>query len=193
MGFDKLDIIVGTLEAQIEKFEKTAVIAQQEMHEHQGALEAFKLLAGQMPSFANSIEERIEKDLELGSAGDHVLVYSKNIIARFMAMCEANQKNQQHQRYIFEGRFDAASQAIKDLKKEIATHKAIVERREELADKSRESYQGKSEEDVKAGFEAAAEEGEVKKVKKPRRKRRTKVQIAADKKAAAEKKAAKKN
>lgn len=213
MGFDKLKIITGTLEAQVVKFEKNAKVMRKDMHEHQGALEAFQLLGGQMSSFAAGIEKRIEEDLDLGGAADRVRVYAKNIIARFHAMCESNERNQLQQRFIAEGRLDAAEQTIKDLQKDIEMHRVAAARREELAEEGRRNYQDagdKSEEDkVKAGFERAEEAASVqeevanevdelvgaaseKPPKKPRRKRRTKAQIAADKKAAAAKKAAKK-
>lgn len=142
MALEKIDIIEGTLAQQVAKFAQVAEIMRKEMNEHQGAMEALNQLAKQMPSFMTSIEERIEKDTDLGNAAASVLTYSKNIIARFMAMCEANARNQHQQRFMAEGRMQMAEQTVANLRKEIETQKAVAAKREAESEAQRAAYRG---------------------------------------------------
>jgi hypothetical protein len=133
MGFEKLEIITSVLDKQIENHEKTAEQMKKDMIEHNGARQALEQIAQQFAAMSVSIEERIEADLELGSAADKVLVYSKNIFARVIAICDSNAKSQQQQRFISQGRMEACQQAAADITKEILVQKAFLERRAELA------------------------------------------------------------
>jgi hypothetical protein len=142
MTIDKTDIITKTLEHQIERFKAIADVAGKEMHEHSGARDALDLLAKQMPGFATSIEERIEKDTNLsGETARQVLVYSKNIIARFLAICESNAQAQNQQRFIAQGRMETALTMIESFKKDIIKEQAFAARREELAEENRRARQ----------------------------------------------------
>lgn len=175
MGFEKIDIITGTLKDQVQKFEKVAEAMKADMHEHKGAESAFQLLVGQMPSFAAGIEERIEKDLELGSAAESVRVYAKNIIKRFMAMCESNQKAQNGQFFVAQGRMQAAEQTVKSLKGDIETHVATAKNREEKAEAERKAYQdGKKPSKDNSVPEKGKKSKAPAKKRTPRKKRTTK-------------------
>lgn len=138
MSIDKIDIITSALERQIEKFTGMATVARKEMHEHSGASDALSLLAKQMPGFAASIEERVEKDEDLsGEAALQVLTYSKNIIARFAAICESNAKSQHQQKFVAQGRMETSLAMIDALRKDISKENAFAKNREELAEANR--------------------------------------------------------
>lgn len=140
MSINKIDIITSTLEQQIEKFNGIATLARKEMYEHSGASEALGLLAKQMPGFAAAIEERVERDDNLsGDTAIQVLTYSKNIIARFLAMCESNSKAQHQQKFVAQGRMETALSMIDALRKDITKEKAFAKRREEIAEENRKA------------------------------------------------------
>jgi hypothetical protein len=158
MALEKLEILTGMLKQQTEKYEKIAELMKKDMYEHGGAAQALAQLGKQMPGFATSIEERIEKDPDIsGAASVKVLEYSKNIIARFMAMCESNATAQTNQKFVAQGRMEAALQSVETFKKEIETHKAFAARREELAEENRKKANRKEiEAEVKREAEEAA-------------------------------------
>ena len=161
MPLDKLEILTGVLEKQVTNFTRTAEQMKKDMHEHNGARQALEQLAKQFLALSVSIEDRIDKDKELGSSADKVLVYSKNIFARVHAMAESNAKAQMQQRFIAQGRMEAALQAVEDFQKEIETQKAFVAKRERLAEDARKAREAKEiEEEVKQEAKEAAEEAE---------------------------------
>lgn len=161
MGFEKLELLTGILEQQIEEQAKTAEQAKRDMHEHNGAKQALAQIAKQFMGLSASIEERIDKDDDLGSAADKVLVYSKNIFARVITMCEANSKAQHQQQFIAQGRMEAALQSINLAQKKIATQKAFVEQREKAeAEQLTEAEKAAIEDRVKKEAQEARDEAE---------------------------------
>ena len=162
MALDKLEILTGVLKQQIAKYDKIAAAMKKDMYEHDGAAQALAQLAKQMPGFATGIEDRIEKDADVsGHTSVKVLEYSKNIIARFMAMCESNATAQANQRLIAQGRMEAAVQSVETLRKEIESHEAFAARREELAEENRKKQNRKAlEEEIEREDKAAADQAQ---------------------------------
>ncbi len=165
MSIEKVEIIVSTLKKQIEIYEKQADVARKEADEHEGAFQALDQLAKQMPAFAASIEKRIEADLELGSSAGKVSIYCKNVIARFTAMCSGNSQAQRNNKFVCEGRRDAADMVIANMEKEIAVSTSYEDRRQELEKEKSEAEKVEDSETedkkVKLGFERAADAKEA--------------------------------
>ena len=134
MSTEKVNIIAGSLERQIEAYKKQAKLYEKEMSEHDGACQALSALAKQMPALADNLEKRIDEDTDLGpSTKDAVRTYVKNIVSRFTAMCVGNAEAQRNQKFVSSGRAESTLGIVKNMEKEIETTRAHENRRQELA------------------------------------------------------------
>ena len=132
MSFDKTEVIVQTLEGQIQDLQQRSESALLEVPEHEGAAAICDQLAKAALSFDELIEKKLSEEPESvsGEAKDLVRVYCKNLIVRLHNLCDSNAKNQRNLVLIAKGRLKEIEVQRQSLEKLIQSHKAFAENRE---------------------------------------------------------------
>ena len=115
------------LEGQVRKAEELASAMTRDRSEYIGAEKALRLIAGQMPAYVKSLDERIEGDKDLGGAAEHVRRYAHNIVAYIQAMCESSALKQRNEVLLCEGRAQTAQMMATTMKKELDNLERIAE------------------------------------------------------------------
>ena len=132
MSFDKTDIIVQTLESQIDGLRGRSSQFSREALEHDGAKKVCGLIAQESLSLLGVVESRLSKeDEDVDEATkDLIRIYAKNLIKHFHTIATSNGTNQGNQSFITRGRSKEAETQADILVKEIASQKAFVANRE---------------------------------------------------------------
>jgi len=114
-------------ETQIKKAEELAAAMTRDRFEHIGAEKAFMRIAEQMPQMAKSLDDRIDRDSELGSSAQQVRKYVHNVISHIQGICESSAIKQKNEILICEGRAQSAHMMADAMRKDLdALQKAEI-------------------------------------------------------------------
>lgn len=141
MSFDKTQIIVQTLEGQLQDLTKRSEAALLEVPEHEGAAKACELMAQQCLGFADMIEDKLAKEEASDETKQLVRVYCKNLIVRLHNLCDSNAKNQRNLVLVTKGRLKELDTQATVLTKTIASHQTFSENRERRDREAREALE----------------------------------------------------